>query len=203
MMMAMKRGMTLVELLIVVGIIAIVAGLSMAVIFRVRQRAYLAVCINNLRQLVQAVHMYEQDWGTVPIERPTETPEGIYGRVHQMIYPYVKNDAVYLCPADFTGGRMSYAEDAHGRPAPYDPNPWAVTWQGKEWLMSYIYCINDLVVEEYGKGSTKLKFESPLFICDWHAPHYRAMVIARYGGTVEIVSPGLYKSIHALFEGID
>ncbi len=190
--------MTLVELLIVIAIIAVLAGLSMAVLLKARQRAYLATCINNLRQLVQAVHMYEQDWGTVPIENPTKTSEGYYGFVQQMLYPYTQSDALFLCPADFTGGRLVYAEDASGRPAPY--NPKVVTWKGKEWLCSYVYYVNVLVVQIYSKGSRRLKSESPLFDCDWYIPHYKVTVHARYSGTVEVAPAGLYENLHALFE---
>ena len=93
-MVKMRRGMTLIELLIVIAIITVLAGLSMAVLMRARKRVYVTNCINNLRQLIQAVHMYEDDWGTVPIEKPTKTPEGTYGKVQQMIFPYVKNGIV-------------------------------------------------------------------------------------------------------------
>jgi len=80
--------MTLMELLIVIALIAVLVAINFAVLSKVRQRAYLGTCISNLRQLVLAVHMYENDWGTVPIESPTKTPEGIYGVVQQMISPY-------------------------------------------------------------------------------------------------------------------
>ncbi len=119
--MELRQGMTLVELLIVVAIIAMIAGLSMSVLMTVKQKAYLATCISNLHQLVQAVHMYEDDWGIVPMERPISTPEGSYGCVVQLLYPYVNSDAVFLCPADFTGGRLHYAEDTLGNPKSYNP----------------------------------------------------------------------------------
>jgi len=175
--------MTFVELLIVVGIIAVIAGLSMSVLLKLRQRAYLATCISNLRQLVQAVHMYEDDWGTVPIERPVKIGDGTYGKVQQMLYPYVKNDDVFLCPSDFTGGKLAYSEsytmDITGNPIPYpdpqNPNPASVFWNGKWWLTSYCYLVNFVTVEEYGKGNTRLKVESPLFTCDWHIPNTELM----------------------------
>ncbi|MCS7266183.1 MAG: DUF1559 domain-containing protein [Armatimonadetes bacterium] len=96
----MRRGMTLVELLIVIAIIAVIAGLSMSVLIRTRQRAYLATCISNLRQLVQAVHMYESDWGIVPIEEHVELPNGWWGWFHQRVFQYVRDDSVFLCPSD-------------------------------------------------------------------------------------------------------
>jgi len=177
--------MTLVELLIVVGIMAVIAGLSMSVLLKVRQRAYLATCISNLRQLVQAVHMYEDDWGTVPIERPVETDEGTYGFVDQLLYPYVRNDAVFICPADFTEGQFSYSEDEEGNPTPSLPER-RVFWKGKEWRTSYLYFINYATIQTHAKGSPKIKSHSTLFICCWHLPHYRVYLLGRYDGVVEI-----------------
>ncbi|GBC97771.1 hypothetical protein HRbin17_00262 [bacterium HR17] len=208
--MELRQGMTLVELLIVVAIIAVMAGLSISVLMRVRQRAYIATCISNLRQLVQAVHMYEDDWGTVPIEKPTEIPEGsgeYYGKVQQMLYSYVKNSEVFLCPADFTGGRLacaeSYTTDIFGNPIPYlepsGPNPNSVYWNGRWWLTSYTYPINFLTVQIYGKGSTRLQPKCPLFWCPWHSPTLRADIIARYDGSIEITSSP--ENHDLLFEG--
>jgi prepilin-type N-terminal cleavage/methylation domain-containing protein len=205
-MVKMRRGMTFIELLIVIAIITVLAGLSMAVLMRARKRVYVTNCINNLRQLIQAVHMYEDDWGTVPIEKPTKTPEGTYGKVQQMISPYVKNDNVFLCPADFTGGRMAYSEsyatDAFGQPVPYpdpkDPNPDSVYWNGKWWLTSYTYPINFLTVQIYGKGNTRLKPECPIFWCPWHCYFLRADIIARYDGSVVISASAKHHDL--LFE---
>lgn len=195
----MRQGMTLVELLIVVAIIAVIAGLSMSVLMRVRQRAYLATCISNLRQLVQAVHMYEDDWGTVPIVHPIKTSEGLYGSEVQLLYPYVNSDAVFLCPADFTGGRLHYAEDALGNPKPY--NPKVIVWKGREWLTSYVYFVTAAAFEVFGRGDPRLKPNSPLFCCDWHIPNFRVDVLARYNGAIEVTPVGFYKNLHALFEG--
>lgn len=203
----MRRGMTLVELLIVITIIAVMAGLSMSVLMKAQQRGYLATCISNLRQLVQAVHMYEDDWGTVPVEKPTETPEGVYGRARQMLDPYVKSDDVFLCPADFTGGRLAYSEsyttDLTGNivpyPDPYNPNPNSVYWNGRWWLTSYTYPINFLTVQIYGKESTRLHPKCPIFWCSWHCHIFRVDVIAKYDGSIEL--SGSAKSHRLLFEG--
>jgi prepilin-type N-terminal cleavage/methylation domain len=59
----MRKGMTLIELLIVIGIIVVLAGLIFSVTLQARKRGQLSACISNLRQLVLAVHAYENDWG--------------------------------------------------------------------------------------------------------------------------------------------
>ncbi|MEZ8216725.1 prepilin-type N-terminal cleavage/methylation domain-containing protein [Candidatus Fervidibacteria bacterium JGI MDM2 SSWTFF-3-K9] len=56
-----RKGLTLVELLIVVAIIAALAALLFPVFQSVRERAYIASCTSNLKQLYNALQMYEED----------------------------------------------------------------------------------------------------------------------------------------------
>lgn len=57
-----EQGFSLIELLIVVGIIALLASILSSAVIRAREEAHRAPCISNLRQCGIALQLYMGDW---------------------------------------------------------------------------------------------------------------------------------------------
>lgn len=64
--MGKKTGFNLTELLVVIAIIAILAAMLLPVLSKAREQARRTVCLNNLKQIALATHMYAIDYDGFP-----------------------------------------------------------------------------------------------------------------------------------------
>ena len=87
------RGFTLIEMLVVIAIIGMLAGLLLPAINRARERGRQTQCISNMRQVAAAVHMFEEqnrklpNYGTFSRTTPDQ-PNSVVGGADRSVLDF-------------------------------------------------------------------------------------------------------------------
>jgi prepilin-type N-terminal cleavage/methylation domain-containing protein len=163
-----RAAFTLIELLVVIAIIAVLIGLLLPAVQKVREAASRTQCSNNLKQIALAVHNFEGVYRKVPSgwwwditthgNYPTYVwaagnVTGTEGSLHYFLLPYLEQDNLYR-------GSNGYVRNVLGDVVktflcPSDPSSWPnqPRYLNNRGYASCSYAGNAWVFDPRGPGS--------------------------------------------------
>src|SRR5262249_25465172 len=126
------RGFTLIELLVVIAIIAVLIGLLLPAVQKVREAAARIQCGNNIKQLCLARHQFHDQNGRMPCSIGWSVPNDTagqgkgYGVCWFHLLPYIEQENLYK--SSFNGSIYAaanngvYAKPVKAFVCPADPS---------------------------------------------------------------------------------
>lgn len=140
---ALKKTFTLLELLLVIGIIALLAGMLLPVLASARGKAVSLKCLGNQKQIGFALNMYLNTFQYTP----TVKYSGQEIRYVDLLAEYLihKGNPVFRCPADMTENPISAKDFVH---ISYGIN----TFKSPALATSFWYCVPESLIRKPGEA---------------------------------------------------
>lgn len=171
-----KAGFTLIELLVVIAIIAILIGLLLPAVQKVREAAAKMKCQNNLKQLVLALHGLNDNRGMLPplsapcadpvysycITQPTSRYGAHVYTMFHFLLPYIEQKALFdkMSPSAEGGGNIGAVVNAYFCPSDNSnlrglcltPNGAAWSWANSSYAGNYYVFGNSAIPTPAGEN---------------------------------------------------
>jgi prepilin-type N-terminal cleavage/methylation domain-containing protein len=210
-----SRAFTLVELLVVIGIIAIMIAILLPSLSNARKAAQSVTCMSNLRGWAQSITIYTTEHrGRYWIDWGTDTPNGVgQGTWMRVLSAYYRNlDQFRLCPSA-TDGTKTYGSTTFTAWGPipqsanfiFDPKDFG-SYGINHWINDLPKSgpfVNgwrnrpDLQWRRVGKAGRNT--QSPLIgDCEWYGGSPFDFASGQTYGAVPTIENSLYKQTHGM-----
>jgi len=180
------RAFTLIELLVVIAIIAILAAILFPVFAKLKERAKMANCISNQRQIFFGIAQYLDDNNEryppppIPMLNSDGTAWG-FPVPQQRLLPYVKNKGIFYCPSTRTAGYNYIVSGVNiGTSYLYNwdavSNPATITKPAEVWLLDEMWWdqVHSKGMTEYNSAGKRMRIRTQT-MCDGHYNPWKQM----------------------------